>query len=660
MKRFLYALAILAILAVIAVVALPFVLSPAFIADQLAQSVHQATGRTLVMGDSPRLSLWPEIAVDIDNVVLSNPPGMFEGRFVSVDRMKLKIGIAPLFEHRLEIRELTLVRPRVGLVVDGQGKANWRFDAGSDKVKSDNGSEAGAMPDIALAPIYIQDGDIRYLDERSGTALAIEHADLTITAPKLDGPIDLKGHATWKNQRVQLDFFVKAPRRLVGEGSPIDLAVNGALVNVSFDGLARLNAGFDLAGTVEMDAPSLRDMAEWLGKPLPPGAGLKAFSAKGGLELTDQAVILKKASIGLDGMNARGDMSIDLSGDRPDIAASLGIDHIDIDAYLGPQPKAPADAKGIYAWSGAPIDVSSLTALDARLALAANEISYRDVKTGKARINATLKGGKLIANLSDMTFYNGKASGEVVLSASKGAAVVQGRLTAEGVDGYRLLNDFAGFKRIAGTGTLSVSVAARGKSQRELVSTLNGAAAMRLTNGAVRGIDIPAMMHAVGSGILSGWGQPNAKDTEFTRLDATYTISDGVATSNDLKLIGPLVMVTAAGSADLLERRLDFKVEPKLVAALKGDGSTDAAVTLPVPLVVSGPWDDPKIYPDIKGLLKDPKAGYDSLRKMIQLGQTVDLKTEATKAGDKANQLLNGLLNGNKPATDATGKQTTP
>ena len=153
MKRFVYALAILAVAAVAAVVALPFVLSPSFIADRLAQAVHQATGRTLVMGGPPHLSLWPQIAVDIDNVVLSNPPGMFEGRFASVDRLKLKIGVGPLFERRLDIRELTLIRPRIGLIVDGKGNANWRFDAGSDTAKSDKGSKVDAIPDITLAPI---------------------------------------------------------------------------------------------------------------------------------------------------------------------------------------------------------------------------------------------------------------------------------------------------------------------------------------------------------------------------------------------------------------------------------------------------------------------------------------------------------------------------
>ncbi len=664
MKRLLYAIAVLAALAVGIAVVLPFILSPAFIADRLVAAVRQATGRTLVMGSPPHLSLWPRIGVDIDNVVLGNPPGMFEGRFVSMERLKLGIGIGPLFERRLDIREVTLVRPRIGLIVDGKGKANWRFDAGNDTAKSDEGGKVAAAPGLAHAPIYIEDGDIRYLDERSGTAMVIEHADLTIDAPTLNGPIDLKGHVTWKNERMRLDFFAKAPQRLVGEGSPVDLAVEGALVNVSFDGLTRLNAGFDLAGVVEMKARSLRDLAEWLGRPLGPGAGLKAFSAKGGLEVSETSIVFKKATIGLDGMNAKGDLSVDLSGERPAVVASLGIDRVDIDAYLGPPPPTPNGAEGIDAWSGAPIDLSGLGALDARLALAANEITYRNVKTGKARIDAILKDGQLIANLTDMDFYDGKASGEVVLSTSKGAAVVQGRLSAKGVDGYRLFKDFAGLERLSGSGDLSVSLAARGKSQRELVSTLNGAAAVRFTNGAVRGIDIAGMVRDLGSGVLKGWGKADAKDTGFALLEATYTLSDGVATGKDLKLAGPLVRMTAIGSADLLQRRLDYKVQPKLVAALKGDGAADAPGDLPVPVVVEGQWDHPDIYPDIEGMLKDPKAGYETLRKMIRLGQTVDLKDEAAREtareANKIDALMNGIVEGKKPPADAVGKKTTP
>ncbi len=655
MKRLLYILAAVALVAVAGIVAIPFALSPAFVAGKLSAAVEAATGRSLVMGSAPRLTLWPELAVEIDNVVLSNPPGMFAGRFASIDKLRLRIGIEPLLQRRLDIRELTLVRPRIGFIVDGEGHSNWSFEKvarPSPGAKSDK----AAADALSLAPVVIEDGDFRYLDERSGTALAVEHVDVSLDANQLDGPVSFKGNVTWKNERLRLDVYAKAPQRLVGEGSPIDLTVGGALINLNYDGLARLDGGLGLAGRVDMSTPSLRDLARWAGKPLAPGGGLKAFSLQGALDLTSSVVTIKDATVALDGMNGKGNLSIDTRSERPAVTASLGIDRLNVDAYLGaPQPPVPAGTPGVDQWSAAPIDLSGLASLDARLVLTADALAYRDVAIGRSRIDATLRDGRLIARLDDMAFYGGKASGEIVLSSGKGDAIIQGRLAADGIDGGRLLKDFAGIGRLTGKARLSVALAARGKSQRALVSTLNGAANLRFIDGAIRGIDIASMIRNVASGTLSGWDESASKDTGFALLEASYKIADGVATGDDLKFSGPLIRVTGKGSADLLRRRLDYKLEPKLVVTPQDQGGKETLTGLPVPVVVSGSWTAPKIYPDIKGVLQDPKAAYDALRKMAATAKALDLNSEAAKMGDKAGQAPDSM----KPAADAAQKQST-
>jgi hypothetical protein len=74
--------------------------------------------------------------------------------------------------------------------------------------------------------------------------------------------------------------------------------------------------------------------------------------------------------------------------------------------------------------------------------------------------------------------------------------------------------------------------------------------------------------------------------------------------------------ITGSGQADLLRRALDFKVVPTLAAAPAGEPAANEAAALAVPLVVKGPWGSPKIYPDIAGILENPRAGYDTLNKL--------------------------------------------
>jgi AsmA protein len=183
-------------------------------------------------------------------------------------------------------------------------------------------------------------------------------------------------------------------------------------------------------------------------------------------------------------------------------------------------------------------------------------------------------------------------------------------------DGRALLKDFAGFGRIEGKTSAKLSVATTGSSQAELASLLKGSAEFRFTDGAVRGINIAQMVRKLGKATLSGWDDKPEQKTDFSELSATFTIADGLAETHDLKLVSPALRVTGAGEADILRRSLDFKLEPKLVASLEGQGGESDLTGFPVPIIVRGPWAKPKIYPDVAGILNDPQAAYQTLQKL--------------------------------------------
>jgi AsmA protein len=76
------------------------------------------------------------------------------------------------------------------------------------------------------------------------------------------------------------------------------------------------------------------------------------------------------------------------------------------------------------------------------------------------------------------------------------------------------------------------------------------------------------------------------------------------------------VRVTGAGTADLAAKRLEFRVEPKLVLSLEGQGGATDPIGIGVPVVVQGPWGAPRIYPEVAGILENPEAAYTKLREM--------------------------------------------
>jgi len=319
----------------------------------------------------------------------------------------------------------------------------------------------------------------------------------------------------------------------------------------------------------------------------------------------------------LDGMNGQGNIKIDLTGDKPRVTAALGVDRLDMNIYAGiADRRQPSHSANDDDWSDRELDFSPLRALDANLSFAASELRIGGLKTGKANISAELGGGVLDLTIKDTELYGGKASGRLVLNGSRPVPAVQAAIRAENVEGAPLLAGAAGLDALAGTTSMTLSLAGAGRSEREVISTLRGTAEFRMLNGALRDINLMGMLRDVKKDILAGWQPAADSRTVFRQLSATFALEDGIATSNDLQLVAPELTITGSGQADLLRRALDFKVVPTLAAAPAGGPAANEAAALAVPLVVKGPWGSPKIYPDIAGILENPRAGYDTLNKL--------------------------------------------
>ena len=637
------------ILLVAVVLALPFIIPHDFIAGQLKQAIKAETGRTLTIGEAPKLVFWPDFAVTLKDVRLSNPPGLFEGQVAQMDEMRIRVEVRSLFDRKLDIKELHLIRPKLSLVIDGEGRPNWIMS------RPEKPAEGGSGPGIetgTIAPISIEDGDVRFLDERSGKVFMAENVDLTITLESLTGPVAVKGSLATFGDEIALAFSAKAPGELASAGSPLTLNVKSKRLDFGFSGEAMMRDGLALDGTITAATGSVRELARWAKIAVPDGPGFGPAKVSGQLAFTGKSVKLSKARLNIDGLQAQGDLGLDLTG-RPSVSASLGFDTIDVNRYLAPKDEAAAGATG---WSTAPIVLAGLAVIDARLKLTANKLIYRDLTTAKIAIDAALKNGKLDAALSQIALYGGTARGRLVLDGAGKVPAIQMTLDARGFDGLRLLRDYAGLERFEGTAGASLNLSAKGRSQQELVSTLKGTSAFSFANGAVRGIDIEAMVKNVGTNILTGWRQgPDAK-TPFDALRASFTVSNGIATTNDINFASPVLSLSGGGTIDLPGQALNLKVSPTLtLAAAQG---LDLA-GLAVPIIVKGPWANPKIYPDIAGILENPQAAYDTLRKLVGEGNTASIeeagKAIKNKVKDKVSDQIGKAL-GNDEAGQEAGK----
>ncbi|MBQ0816388.1 MAG: AsmA family protein [Methyloceanibacter sp.] len=258
----------------------------------------------------------------------------------------------------------------------------------------------------------------------------------------------------------------------------------------------------------------------------------------------------------------------------------------------------------------------ALKDVNADVTVTFNQFVFEDIRIGAATVKVTLAGGKLIAETKDLKAYGGGGTMTLVLDASGAVPAHRLNLAVTGLDAYPFLDDVADFRTIEGKAAIAFDLSASGGTESAMVSSLNGTAKFDFTNGALRGINVANMLRTLTTGILTGWQFKQEAKTVFDKLGASFKIAGGQAQTDDLRMTGPLVSIGGAGTVDIPAQRLKFRVNPFMLASVESKSGKNNMLGFPVPIAVSGPWDNPSIYPDIVGVLESPVAAYQQLNKL--------------------------------------------
>ena len=668
------------------------------IRQTIAEQVKDKTGRDLVVAGPAAFSFYPGLGVRLHDVTLSGPPGS-PATLVSMKELDVNIKTMPLLNRQVEVRRLILRQPVFDLRVDKQGRKNWTFAQAEGLARyaqadttGVEGATATDAPGIArrtpglrlptklsevehleLDDVRVEDGTLRYTDERTGKTQSVSAVNMKINLKSLSSALSADGDFSWQGQKTEFSGRV-SPVRMVLEEKPARLvfsAVNQH-INATYDGELQVGEGADLEGKVTLTSTSVKGLAGWLGTRVPQVSGLGPLSIAGNLKTNGNVTSLAGATINLDGATAQGDATVTTGGARPYVQANLQISELDLNKYLGepgaaphsPAPKAvgggaqapDAPAKGgkdaieqllnkpatgpkvqgyesRAGWSSAPIDLGLLGVADADAKLRVGHLLFHNIKVGQSALTIGLKNKVLKTSFDNIQLYEGQGKGILNVDATASAAGVGANFTLEGISAQPFLKDAADMKWLAGKARVALQIATHGGNQLQMVQALNGKADFTFADGAIVGFNLPGAIRGLSQGNLSALKQAPSEKTDFSELAASFTITNGVAQNQDLRMTSPLLRVTGAGSVQMPPRTVDYTVKPKLVASLEGQkGKTDLS-GLEVPVRISGSWDKPKIEPDLSGVLANPDKVVDTVK---QIGK----KFKGKNANEIAEELL--------------------
>jgi AsmA protein len=549
-----------ALVAVIIVIALLLVVGipSGFLTTTIASRVESATGYRLSIDGTTKISLWPTLNVTLNDITIQDPKDRNGITRLTVDSVQADMSLSSVWSGRPKISELVVTHP-----VIYQPLLRERLPNASAPSKPLALDTDGATIDR----IKVNDGEIAFarVRDRVESRISAINADAVVGR---DRKIHITGTARVGDHPTKFDIKTTMPAPPIDRPTvPVDFAIDMPDVLKS-----------QLAGHAEM-------------------------------RLNGDIVMINGVNGTLGDGAFNGWASIDIAS-KPLVKVDLDFQRLAI-----PLAKSPEGASG-QPWSNAPIDVSGLNYVDAQIRISANEAVIGDARFAPLALDAKLAGGVLKAGTANLGAYGGQVSGEVILDATSGAPSFAMHSDLVGVRALPLLQGLAELDRIDGKLQAKLALRSAGTSQRALMANMQGTAFVSFQDGSIRGINIAQMIRSLTSGTLSGWQDSGAQSTDLSQLSASFRIDKGQAVTTDLSLIGPLVRVTGAGTIALDTKMMGFRVEPKLVMTTEGQGRASDPVGFGIPVMIQGTWSQPRIFPDMAGMLDNPDAAYAKLREM--------------------------------------------
>lgn len=738
LKMFAYVAAAVLVLAIGGLVTLPIFLPADLARDQIIAFVKAETGRDLIVRGKTKISTVPNFGLELRDVTLANPSGVAGDPLMRAAVLNVHLKILPLFVGRIEFAQFILKDPIVALRIDREGRNNWSFTsaktgaAGSGKAHKSAGlgrvpggervspatmttkrfSFAGpalaAGPgkvgsgsyfvprDLRLGDVRVINGTLTYSDERNGAEQKFEDMNISLSLEELAEPMKAEGAFKWRSEEILVKAELESPQAVMeGRPSPVKLNVGARHGSADFAGDVSLADAFKFVGNGEANITSLRSMAEWFGSRMPPGSGFGPMSYRSALKMDDRSIAFDKVVLTLDGMNAEGNISADITKKRPHIQADLTFDRLDLNPYLGGTASIDINqnslrkaerksltrliekinmtgSKEVAAGSDASKPAASIVAdrlvtaslgggdgdlfaaADADIILSVSRIFYGGIKVGKSRLVSKLRDGSLTADLTEAELYGGTATGQIVLGGGKAAQRFSGVLELKNFSALPFLKDAADFNWVSGRGEIIFDVVGVGATKKEILESLQGRGQFRFFDGALEGINIPQMVRAFKRGQLSNWSREEKLKTDFSVFSAKFKIDKGLAKTKDISFKGPLLRIGGKGTVNLAKEILDLRLRPKLVANLDGQAGQQNVSGLNFPLRITGPWHKPNISPDLKGIAEDPESISDAIaqaRKALGGLKKGDFK------GKRFEDLINNFLGnkGGEPGAEPPG-----
>lgn len=326
-----------------------------------------------------------------------------------------------------------------------------------------------------------------------------------------------------------------------------------------------------------------------------------------GIKADGERLNVSPFAVKLDESQIKGSFGISRF-EKPIYHFDVDIDKLDADRYIAKSETKPAAEAAGKPATDTPIDLSALKSINADGELRIGWLNLANVKSTNVRIK--LKADDGVAQLAPFSanLYEGVMNGSLQVDA-RATPQIAFKQNMTGIAIGPLLVDAINNDMLSGKGNLNLDVTTSGATVNTLKKSLNGTAGLKLTDGAVKGIDIAGTIRGYKDKLSSLKGEASVEGdktqkTDFSEMTATFNIKDGIARNDDLDMKAPLFRIAGNGQVDIGNQTIDYLAKPTIVKSLAGQGGAglDELSGVTIPVKVTGTFAKPKYALDFAGV----------------------------------------------------------
>jgi hypothetical protein len=538
LAKFGIALAALVTMMFVAVIVLPMLLPARMTRGQVEGALGALLGLDVSIEGEHSVRVFPSVRLVADNVVAA-PTGRVAS--FQIANLELEASALSLLSGSLYVSTLNIMQPNIQI--------SSAMPSAERMIDPENVDRTwGWWRDFQLDNINVSGGIAMIASSGMTDDITITDIVLTDLPPAQDEAADgiaFDGTAIVNGQNIALHIAASNPQLLAsGNRWPLTGILTSNLMSFGFDGSLAMRESLVGNGNLQFGSSDVAGLNEWLGTRIPHREA-SILSVISPFELTANTLELKVMKISAGATQADAIMKISgMASDQVVADVSINADMMD----FGDQPMM------MFHPAGGMMSLPNLAGtlrLDWRQAI----WGVNPMGPGNVIASRTVESGAVNVKLEKALALNGIIRGDLTIDRSEGMRAMHIDGTAVGVSFEDLTSQSESLSSplVTGAASIDLNMFSVGADIGQMFEALSGSARLQVQDGK---LTMPELVQ-----VLNQDAEASANNSiDFSTLNGTFRVAQGIATSEDLLLRADDLSLVAHGSVDMADWTIDLDI----------------------------------------------------------------------------------------------------